>query len=128
MLQHLSSHRNKTFLKLEEGTNIGFDDTVKEIYLQFQENKIKIDWKITTKILFKISHSLNNYSPLSRCFQFKIYPNESKYQSLLARSRLIISFKHANYDLYLLPKDENLKMASFIYSGKDHLNKFRNVK
>ena len=121
-------YRNKTFLELEEETNRGFNDTIDEIYLQFQEKKIEIDWKITTKILFKRINSFASYSLLSRCFQFEIYPNEPKYQSLLARSRLIILLRHDKYELYILPKDENLKMASRIYSGKDHLNKFRNVK
>ena len=117
-----SIYKNKKFSELEEETNRGFNDTVKEIYLQLQENKIKIDWKITTKILFRRIQSFANYSLLSRCFQFEIYPNEPKYKSFLARSRLIILLKHTKHELYILPKDENLKMTSLIYSGKDHLN------
>ena len=111
-------YRNKTFSELEEETNRGFNDTVREIYLQFREKKIKTNYTITSKILFRRFNLSKSDQILSRCFQFKIYPNEPKYQSLLARSSLIILLRHSKHQLFILPKEENLKMASLSYSSK----------
>ena len=103
-------YRRKTLLKLEKATDRGFNDTISEIYLQFQNKRSKIDWTPNKdKVLFK-----NIFSSLfSRCFQIKIDPHEPKHQSLFATSKLRIEFKHDDYNLYLISKDENFNSESY---------------
>ena len=120
--KHKDIYISKTFSELEEETNRGFNDTVKEIYLKFQDKKIKIDYTMTSKILFR---SNNKNRPISRCFQFEIPSNEPKYRSLLARSRLVILLRHAEYELCLLSKDENLKTTSYINSKQYDIKKIK---
>ena len=47
-------YRSKTLLELEKATDRDFNDSISEIYLQFQNEKSKIDWRLKkNKVLFK---------------------------------------------------------------------------
>ena len=110
----------KTLLGLEKATDRSINDSISEIYLQFQNEKSKIDWTINKdKVLFKYLPS----GTISRCFQIEIYPREPKYQSLLALSKLRIEFKHVDYELYLISKDENFNSKSYQVSEFNFIKK-----
>lgn len=102
--------RNLTFSELENKTTIGFNQTVKDIYLTFQNKPIKVNWFLNnTKVLFF-------QRAFSRCFLVHVFPKEPKYQSLLAISKLTIEFKHDNYFLYLLTENESFHSKSYYYN------------
>ena len=110
-------YRRKTLLELEKATDRGFNDLISEIYLQFQNKKRKIDWKLKkNKVLFRKIDLMSQ--SILRCFQIEIYPHEPKYQSLLAISKLKIKFKNHGYILYLISKDENFNSESYEIFGK----------
>ena len=105
-------YRRKKLLELEKATDRGFNDTISEIYLQFQNKKSKIDWTPKkNKVLFKNIDLLSR--KIYRCFQIEITPREPKYQSLIATSKLRIKFKKEDYKLYLISKDENFNSESY---------------
>ena len=104
-------YRKKTLLELEKATDRGFNDTISEIYLQFQNKKSEIDWKLKKNKVFFREYGFDQ--TMSRCFQIEIYPHEPKYQSLFATSKLRIEFKHNDYELYLISKDENFNQESY---------------
>ena len=116
-------YRFKKLFNLEKATNRALNDSIKKIYLQFQNKKSKIDWKIKkNKVLFRrvdFDWSLK----FLRCFQIEIYPREPKYQSLLATSKLRIEFKHDDYKLYLISEDENFNSKSYQVSEYDFIKK-----
>ena len=95
-----SKYKNMTLSILEKETDKKFNNNlISEIYLDFINKKIKIEWMLTQKVLFKFQNVL------LRCFLFEISPNEPKYQSLLTASKLIIKSKHFLFhSLYLLPE------------------------
>ena len=114
---NLNSNINKTFLDLERETASGFDDTIKEIYIEFMNKRRKIEWKyLISKVLFRQK---------SRCFQVEAYLNEPKYHSLLETSKLILRFKHDKYELYLLPENEDFHSESYRYSGNGNFLKIK---
>ena len=87
---------NMTLEEIEKATDSVFNDTVGEIYLQFQNKKIKTNWSLTSKVFLKkkgyIRRSL--YVNITiRCFQIEAIPTEPKYQSLLPTSKLIVKLK-----------------------------------
>ena len=105
-------YRRKTLLELEKATDRSINDSIGEIYLQFQNKKSKINWTMNKdKVLFRYNYFLGR--TMSRCFQIEIYPHEPKYQSLFVTSKLRINFKHYDYELYLLSKDENFNSESY---------------
>ena len=116
-------YRFKTLFNLEKATNRDLNDSIKKIYLQFQNKKSKIDWKIKkNKVLFRRVDFDWRYKFL-RCFQIEIYPREPKYQSLLATSKLRIEFKHDDYVLYLISRDENFNSKSYRVGEFDFIKK-----
>ena len=114
--------RRKTLLQLEKATDRGFNDSISEIYLQFQNKKSKIKWRLNKdKVFFRYINSTNK--TILRCLQIEIYPHEPKYQSLLAISKLKIKFKHDFYRLYLVSKDENFNSKSYEVIGQSNFIK-----
>ena len=113
---------NLTLQQIEEATDSLFNDTIDEIYLQFQNKKIKTNWSLTSKVFFKQKKDYRGSLPiniLTRCFQIEANPLEPKYQSLLATSKLIVKFKILSWDLYLLPEEERFNLDSY-----QHRNNF----
>ena len=108
---------NMTLKKIEKATDSVFNDTIDEIYLQFQNKKIKANWSLTSKVFFKNIKESLFIDILTRCFQIEANPTEPKYQSLLATSKLIVKFKSYNCDIYLLPEEERFNSESFQYIG-----------
>ena len=110
--------RIKTLLELEKATDRGFNDLISEIYLKFQNKKKKIGWTLKKdKVLFRETN-FDFEDKISKCFQIEIYPHEPKYQSLLATSKLKIKFKHDDYALFLISKDENFNSKSYQINGQ----------
>ena len=116
---------NMTLQKIEEATDGVFNDTITEIYLRFQNKKIKTNWSLTSKVFpnkktesTRIRGSLP-INILTKCFQIEANPTEPKYQSLLATSKLIVEFKSHRCDLFLLPEEERFNSESYRH------NKFR---
>ena len=112
------NQNNMTLKKIEEATDSVFNDTIDEIYLQFQNKKIKTNWSLTSKVLFKEKTEDTEVQGgllivLTRCFQIEANPTEPKYQSLLAKSELIVKFKIYRFDLYLLPEEERFNLKSY---------------
>ena len=117
-------YRRKTLLELEKATERGFNNSIREIYLQFQNEKSKIDWTLKkNKVFFRKINFLSE--KISRCFQIEIYPREPKYQSLLAASKLRIKFQHDDYALYLISKDENFNSESYEVSEYNFIKKIK---
>ena len=119
-------NRNKMTLKqIEQATDSVFNDTIDEIYLQFQNKKIKTNWSVTSKVFFKGKEEYTEIRGiivmLTRCFQIEANPKEPKYQSLLATSKLIVKFKIGSCDLYLLPEEERFNSESFQYINNNFL-------
>ena len=115
---------NMTLQQIEEATDSVFNDTIDEIYLQFQNQKIKTNWSLTSKVFFKIKKEYIRdlaINILTRCFQIEANPTEPKYQSLLATSELIIKFITDSWDLYLLPEEERFNSESYEHIGYDFL-------
>ena len=114
-----NEYENISISKLEKLTDRLFNETLKEIYLEYQSKKIAIDWRLMNKVLFTF---------YSRCFQIKIDPKEPKFQSLLAISRIIIQFKHVNYTLFLLTDNEAFSSKSCdLYSDKFIKRSYRRI-
>ena len=114
---------NMTLLEIETATDSVFNDTIDEIYLRFQNKKIKTNWSLTSKVFFK---KIEKYTGipgklriniLTRCFQIEANPTEPKYQSLLATSELIVKFKFSTFYLYLLPEEERFNSESYPHSS-----------
>ena len=101
-----------TLQQIEEATDSVFKDTIDKIYLQFQNKKIKTNWSLTSKVFFKNTER-SGINILTRCFQIEANPTEPKYQSLLAKSELIVKFKIERFDLYLLPEEERFNSKSY---------------
>lgn len=101
---------DKTFFELEATTNDGFNQTIENVYLEFNSKKEQIHWQLTSNVLFK-------YIPsgLLRCFELKVYPSESKYRSLLSISKLVIKYKHENALFFFLTENENFNSKSFYF-------------
>ena len=120
---------NMTLQQIEEATDSVFNDTIDEIYLQFQNKKIKTNWSLTSKVFFKNKREDTRIPPslyiniLTRCFQIEANPTEPKYQSLLATSKLIVKFKIITklLDLYFLPEEERFNLKSYKYDGFNFL-------
>ena len=102
---------NKTLSVLENESASAFNETVDEIYLQFQNKQMPVDWKLIPKVLFKKSGTFY------RCFQVEIYPFEPRYQSLLAITKLVVRFQHSRYYIYLEPEDKNFNSETFPFVG-----------
>ena len=119
-------YRRKTLLELEKATDRSFNDSISEIYLQFQNEKIKVDRTLKKdKVFFRNIHLDRRYE-ISRCFQIEIDPHEPKHQSLFATSKLRIEFKNNDYGLYLLSKDENFNSKSYeIYRQFNFIKKIK---
>ena len=109
---------NMTLKEIENATNSALNDTIGEIYLQFQNKKIKTNWSLTSKVFFKKSFFINI---LTRCFQIEANPTEPKYQSLLATSKLVVKFKIYSWHLYLLPEEERFNSKSYKHFGYNFL-------
>ena len=107
---------NMTLQEIEIATDSALNDTIDEIYLQFQKKKIKTNWSRSSKVFFKKKMNL-----LERCFQIEANPTEPKYQSLLATSKLVIEFKSFGCALYLLPEEERFNLESYQYNSLDFL-------
>ena len=120
-----------TLHKIEKATDSLFNDSIDEIYLQFQNKKIKTNWSLTSKVFFKNEREYTGIQPslyiniLTRCFQIEANPTEPKYQSLLATSKLIIKFKIDSFDLYLLPEEERFNLDSYQFNGYDFFKKVK---
>ena len=113
--------KNMTLKQIEEATDSVFNDTIDEIYLQFQNKKIKTNWSLTSKVFFKEKEEYTGrfyIYILTRCFQIEANPTEPNYQSLLATSKLIAKFKIKTYDIYLLTEEERFNLKSYQYSSR----------
>ena len=115
---------NLTLKQIEEATDSILNDTIDEIYLRFQNKKIKTNWSLTSKVFFKnkLQYKGSLYTDiLTRCFQIEANPTEPKYQSLLAKSKLVVKFKIYSCHLYILPEEERFNSESYEYIGSDFL-------
>ena len=120
---------NLTLKQIEEATDSVFNDTIDEIYLQFQNKKIKTNWSLTSKVFFKKKKEDTGSSfinMLTRCFQIEANPTEPIYQSLLATSELIVKFKIERFDLYLLPEEERFNSKSYQHKSFQSFSKVIN--
>ena len=106
-----------SFSELEKATDSAFNDTVEEIYLQFQNKKIKTNWILTAKVLFMSTLGL------ARCFEVIINPSEPKYQSQYVTSEIKIVFKHENYFLYLLTEKQSFDTSEPMIFDQDNYMK-----
>ena len=104
----MNNFENKTLSVLEDRSASTFNETVDEIYLQFQNKQMPIDWKLIPKVLFK-----KKLGTIYRCFQIKINPVEPRYQSLLAITKLVVKFRHSRYLIYLEPEDKNFNSNTY---------------
>ena len=96
---------NKTFSELEKATDRGFDDAINEIYLEFMNKKIQVDWHLLkSEVIFR---NFRNF--FARCFKTQVKPIEPKYYSLFAISKLVVKINYKHYLLYLLTENENFK-------------------
>lgn len=92
-------YENKTFIQIEKETNMGFNATVDQIYLEYyQSNKSKVDWALKPYVLFE-----KKCDSFRRCFQVEVVSSEPIYRRLLSISKLIIIFKHSKNRFYLEP-------------------------
>ena len=103
---------NMTLKQIEEATDSVFNDTIEEIYMKFQNKKIKTNWSRSSNVFFKKDLSTDM---LERCFQIEVNPTEPKYQSLIATSKLVVEFKSDNYGFYLLLEEERFNLESHLY-------------
>ena len=109
------SYTNKTLLEVENETKNLYSDTVEEIYLDFHGKKTNVkSVLLEDKVLFY--NRIGYY--LFRCFQIKLSIEEPTYQSLFLNTKLAIKFRHENYELYLLPK-ENFHTSSYRFDEKN---------
>ena len=118
---HYINRTNMTLKEIEIATDSALNDTIGEIYLQFQKKKIKTNWSRSSKVFFKKKLIL-----LERCFQIEANPTEPKYRSLLATSKLVVEFKTKktnNYGLYLLPEEERFNSESHKHIFSDNFLK-----
>ena len=102
-----------TLAELELNTNDAFNRTVDKLSLEFLNEPYEVSWKVKeTLVLF----SANDYSSeLGRCFQVELedLKDEPKYHSIWSELKLVINFKHPQYELYVLPEDQEFNYNSF---------------
>ena len=114
-----------TLAELELATNDAFNRTVNELYLEFINKRFEVDWRVKKKVLF----NANDYSSeLGRCFLVDIHPEraEAEFHSIWSELKLVITFKHPMYELYILPEGQNFNYNSFRYDPNKS-NKFNKV-
>ena len=117
---------NMTLQEIEKATDSVFNDKIDEIYLLFQNKKIKTNWSLTSKVFFKNERKYTGSSfinMLTRCFQIEANPTEPKHQSLLATSKLVVKTKIITelLDLYLLPEEERSNSKSYQHTRYNFL-------
>lgn len=110
-----------SYHELELQSNGKFNQTIKDIYLTFQNRIIKVDYRLLPDVYFLLEEDLN----VLRCFLVVVNPTVPRYQNLLLNTKLTIeSFVVDNnsdynpdynfkYDLYLLTKNEAFTAKSF---------------
>lgn len=79
-------YANQTFAEFEKDTDLFFNQTVSEIYVNFQGRKHSVDWQLLPKTIFKYNQ---------RCFLVRVLSNqEPRSQSLLLASKLTFKIRH----------------------------------
>lgn len=108
---------SKTLSELENETNGALNESLDEIFLEFQGKPIPVDWFLQPMVLFSgVGHS--------RCFQIHLSPKEVKYQRLLAVTKLVVRFKTRSCCyLFLLADQENFHSKSFFVFRFDNFVK-----
>ena len=96
-----------TLEQIENATAIAFNKTVREIYLEFSNKQMRINWTLLSdEVLFVALNDLFFY----RCFHLKLYPQEPKYQAMISISKLAIESLHENFETFVFPENENFSL------------------
>ena len=104
-------YKDKTMLEIERATDGGLDDSLKDIYTNYQGKSFQSNYQVQPKKLFKQM----SYVGYRRCFPLSIH---SSYQIAPSNPKLTIKFKKKErYEVYLLSEEEDLNSKSFWYSG-----------
>ena len=93
--------------QIENATSLGFNKTVSDIYLEFSNKRMTINWTwLSDEVLFIALTDDFFY----RCFHLKLYPQEPKYQAMISISKLAIDFRHENFELFAFPENEEFSL------------------
>lgn len=109
---------NMSLYELEKETDRALNETIDEIYLEFQGKRMPLSYTLSKNVFF--SHF---YYPIKffRCFQLKVDPSfEPKYQQLLSISKLALKLKHEHYLLYILPSDKYFDYSNCLHYEGDY--------
>lgn len=101
-----SYYRNHTLLEIEKDTDKELEN-IDQIVLEFQDQKTVLNYTVQPLVAF-----MNKM----RCFQLSINPQEPRYRSMLAISKLVIKFK-MSYEFYILTNEEKFDSGSFHHQG-----------
>ena len=104
------TYLNKSLLELEKETEMSFKNSLNEIYIEFQNEKIEVKWSLKSKVFFY------EFYFFSRCFMVDVFPSEPKYQSALSISKLVIKFHHNKYDIFLLADGQSFHSNSYRFN------------
>ena len=115
-LQNIAPKRDASYLRsltlsqLEALTDLNGDQIVDEIYLNYQNKRTSVHWRlVNTSAMFL--HK-------DRCFRLVVYPaiSEPHYQMVMGISKLTMKFKNLPR-LYLLTENEQLNSKSHFLEG-----------
>lgn len=105
---------NTTALEIEKDTNNELEN-LDQIFLEFQDKQTNVNYFVKPLTAFK---------GFRRCFQLELDPEEPRYRSLLAVSKLVIKFKEPSKPIiYLLTNNETFSSGSFWYVGVNNVIK-----
>lgn len=108
-----------TLAELEQTTDDFFNRTVKEMFIEFINERLgdeEVKWTVSKKVFFNVNDFT---SELGRCTQVQIEAEEPKYHNIWSEFKLVVTFHQPNYEVYVLPEGKNFNYNSFrITPGK----------
>lgn len=106
---------NMSLLELEKETDRALNETIDEIYLEYQSKRLNINYTWSEKVFFR---HYTYSGEFSRCFQLKVDPSsEPRYQQLLSISKLVLKMKHQHYNLCILPSEKYFDITCLSYEN-----------
>lgn len=108
---------NLSMASLEALTRGTFNATIDEIYLEFLGTRYPVFWRwLPGQVLF---HNVDH--KLSRCERVYVKAEDPKFRSFLAASKLVTTYKHSAFALFLIPGNRKFHSKSYRY---DRASKF----
>lgn len=108
---------NLNLASLEILTRGTLNQTLNDVYLEFLGRRYAVFWRWLSKRVFFV----NVNRKLARCDRVFVKAEDPKFRSFLSASKLVISFKHSLFALYLLPGNQQFHSKSYRYQST---NKF----